>query len=115
MDVIALDQAGIGEAVAPLGTALTEAQLGLLWRLSPAPLLCFDGDAAGQKAAVRAALRALPACRPGPLAGLRHPAGRPGPGRSDPRQRPRRAARRCSSSPNRWSTGSGATSSTPSR
>jgi DNA primase len=60
MDVIALDQAGIGEAVAPLGTALTEAQLGLLWRLAPAPILCFDGDSAGQKAAIRGALRALP-------------------------------------------------------
>jgi DNA primase len=60
MDVIALDQAGLGEAVAPLGTALTEAQLALLWRLSPSPLLCFDGDSAGRKAAVRAALRALP-------------------------------------------------------
>ena len=65
MDVIALDQAGIGEAVAPLGTALTEVQLGLLWRLSPSPTLCFDGDAAGQKAAVRAALRALPYVGPG--------------------------------------------------
>ncbi|HYG31032.1 MAG TPA: DNA primase [Allosphingosinicella sp.] len=65
MDVIALDQAGIGEAVAPLGTAMTEAQLGLLWRLSPSPILCFDGDAAGQKAAVRAALRALPHLAPG--------------------------------------------------
>ena len=60
MDVIALDQAGISEAVAPLGTALTETQLGLLWRLSPSPILCFDGDAPGQKAAVRGALRALP-------------------------------------------------------
>jgi DNA primase len=60
MDVIALDQAGIGEAVAPLGTALTEAQLGLLWRLSPSPILSFDGDSAGQKAAIRGALRALP-------------------------------------------------------
>jgi DNA primase len=60
MDVIALDQAGFPEAVAPLGTALTETQLSLLWRLSPAPLLCFDGDAAGLKAAVRAAKRALP-------------------------------------------------------
>jgi DNA primase len=60
MDVIALDQAGFPEAVAPLGTALTETQLGLLWRLSPSPLLCFDGDSAGQKAAVRAARRALP-------------------------------------------------------
>jgi DNA primase len=65
MDVIALDQAGIGEAVAPLGTALTEGQLGLLWKLAPSPLLCFDGDAAGQKAAVRAALRALPHVGPG--------------------------------------------------
>jgi DNA primase len=60
MDVIVLDQAGIGEAVAPLGTAVTEGQLERLWRLVPSPILCFDGDAAGQKAAVRAALRALP-------------------------------------------------------
>ena len=64
MDVIALDQAGISEAVAPLGTALTEGQLGLLWRLSPSPILCLDGDSAGQKAAIRAALRALPAVGP---------------------------------------------------
>jgi len=65
MDVVALDAAGLQETVAPLGTALTEGQLGLLWKLSPAPLLCFDGDAAGQKAAVRAALRALPHVGPG--------------------------------------------------
>jgi DNA primase len=65
MDVVALDEAGFAETVAPLGTALTEAQLGLLWKLSPAPLLCFDGDAAGQKAAVRAALKALPFVGPG--------------------------------------------------
>jgi DNA primase len=65
MDVIALDQAGIGEAVAPLGTALTEAQLGLLWQLSPTPILCFDGDAPGQKAAIRGAVRALPHVAPG--------------------------------------------------
>ncbi|PSJ39912.1 DNA primase [Allosphingosinicella deserti] len=65
MDVIALDQAGIGEAVAPLGTALTEGQLERLWKLSPAPILCFDGDSAGQKASVRAALRALPHAGPG--------------------------------------------------
>ena len=64
MDVIALDQAGIGEVVAPLGTALTEHQLERLWRLEPAPICCFDGDAAGQKAAVRAALRALPHLSP---------------------------------------------------
>ena len=64
MDVIALDRAGIGEAVAPNGTALTEAQLERLWRLEPAPICCFDGDAAGQKAAVRAAIRALPFLAP---------------------------------------------------
>ena len=60
MDVIALDQAGIGEAVAPLGTALTEMQLERLWRSVSVPLLCFDGDSAGSRAADRAALRALP-------------------------------------------------------
>jgi DNA primase len=65
MDVIALDRAGIGEAVAPLGTALTEAQLERLWRMTELPILCFDGDAAGQKAAIRAALRALPMIAPG--------------------------------------------------
>lgn len=65
MDVIALAQAGIDEAVAPLGTALTEQQLQLLWRVVPEPLLCFDGDAAGQRAAVRAATRALPLLEPG--------------------------------------------------
>ncbi len=65
MDVVALDQAGFQEALAPLGTALTDAQLALLWKLSPAPLMCFDGDSAGQKAAVRAALRALPHVGPG--------------------------------------------------
>ena len=60
MDVIALDRAGIEEAVAPLGTALTESQIERLWLLDPAPICCFDGDAPGQKAAMRAALRALP-------------------------------------------------------
>jgi len=65
MDVIALAQAGFGEAVAPLGTALTEAQLERLWRLSDVPILCFDGDSAGQKAAIRAAHRALPLLAPG--------------------------------------------------
>jgi DNA primase len=64
MDVIALDQAGIAEVVAPNGTALTEAQLERLWRLDPSPILCFDGDSAGRKAAIRAALRALPHLRP---------------------------------------------------
>jgi len=65
MDVIALAQAGFGEAVAPLGTALTEAQLERLWRIVDVPLLCFDGDGAGQKASLRAAHRALPLLAPG--------------------------------------------------
>lgn len=64
MDVIALAAAGFGEAVAPLGTALTEHQLGLLWRLVETPILCFDGDAAGQRAAMRAITRALPLLKP---------------------------------------------------
>jgi DNA primase len=60
MDVIGLDRAGISEVVAPNGTAVTEAQLERMWRLDPSPILCFDGDSAGRKAAIRAALRALP-------------------------------------------------------
>ncbi len=64
MDVIALAAAGIGECVAPLGTALTERQIEMLWRIVEAPILCFDGDAAGQRAAMRAVVRALPLLRP---------------------------------------------------
>jgi DNA primase len=64
MDVIALHQAGFGAAVAPLGTALTEEQLAALWRLSPVPTLCFDGDAAGARAAARAAELCLPLITP---------------------------------------------------
>jgi DNA primase len=64
MDVIALHQAGFTGAVAPLGTALTEDQLELLWQMSPAPVLCFDGDAAGARAAARAAEVALPKLAP---------------------------------------------------
>lgn len=65
MDVIALAEAGFGECVAPLGTALTEDQIQLLWRMSPEPILCFDGDSAGKKAAFRAVDTALPFLRPG--------------------------------------------------
>jgi DNA primase len=65
MDVIALHAAGFDGAVAPLGTALTEGQLALLWRLADEPYLCFDGDKAGQRAAMRAADRALPLLKPG--------------------------------------------------
>ena len=64
MDVIALAQAGFSGAVAPLGTALTEEQMGELWHLSPMPVLCFDGDAAGARAAARAAELALPLLAP---------------------------------------------------
>jgi DNA primase len=64
MDVIALHQAGFTAAVAPLGTALTEEQLAELWRMTPEPVLCFDGDAAGQRAAFRAAELVLPALAP---------------------------------------------------
>jgi len=65
MDVIALHQAGFGGAVAPLGTALTADHLAELWRIAPAPVLCFDGDAAGARAALRTAESALPLLAPG--------------------------------------------------
>jgi len=65
MDVIALWGAGIKRAVAPLGTALSENQLALLWRVSDEPVLCFDGDKAGLGAAHRAVDRALPLLKPG--------------------------------------------------
>ncbi len=83
MDVIALHQAGFGGAVgdpkgalplwapvAPLGTALTADHLAELWRIAPAPVLCFDGDAAGARAALRTAEMALPAIGPGRTLGL---------------------------------------------
>ncbi len=65
MDAIALAEAGFGQAVAPLGTALTEDQLKLIWRAGPEPVLCFDGDSAGLRAAYRAIDRALPFVEPG--------------------------------------------------
>ncbi|HWB44909.1 MAG TPA: DNA primase [Hyphomicrobiaceae bacterium] len=65
MDVIALAQAGFPQTVAPLGTALTDDQLKLLWRMAPEPILTFDGDEAGRRAAFRAVETALPLLRPG--------------------------------------------------
>ena len=65
MDVIALHAVGFTGAVAPLGTALTEAQIEALWKLAPEPIVCLDGDAAGQRAALRAADRAMPMLKPG--------------------------------------------------
>ena len=60
MDVIALSEAGFGAAVAPLGTAVTETQLQLLWRIAPEPVIALDGDRAGLSAALRLIDLALP-------------------------------------------------------
>src|ERR1700676_5417190 len=65
VDVIAMVGAGFPASVAPLGTALTENQLALLWKMADEPILCFDGDKAGQNAAWRAADLALPHLKPG--------------------------------------------------
>ena len=65
IDVIAMHRAGYENAVAPLGTALTEDQLALLWKAAAEPTLCFDGDSAGIKAAYRALDLALPLLKPG--------------------------------------------------
>jgi DNA primase len=60
IDVIAMDMAGHKNVVAGLGTALTPDQCELLWKLAEEPILCFDGDKAGRKAAFRAVDTALP-------------------------------------------------------
>lgn len=65
MDVIALARAGLEHAVAPLGTAITEAQLALLWQIADEPIICLDGDAAGLRAGHRLIERALPRLTPG--------------------------------------------------
>ncbi|WP_404402911.1 DNA primase [Pelagibacterium halotolerans] len=65
LDVIAAVAAGFEGAVAPLGTALTEDHLTLLWRMTDIPVLCFDGDSAGIRAAERSADIALPMLKPG--------------------------------------------------
>lgn len=64
VDVMMLKQEGF-QAVAPLGTAITELHIAELWRLTPTPCLCLDGDLAGQNATFRAAERALPNLKPG--------------------------------------------------
>jgi DNA primase len=65
VDVIAMVQAGYDATVAPLGTALTSDQLALLWKIADEPMLCFDGDEAGRRAAYRAVDLALPLLAPG--------------------------------------------------
>jgi DNA primase len=65
VDVIAMVTAGYEAAVAPLGTALTEDQLALIWKMTDEPVLCFDGDGAGRRAAYRAVDLALPYIKPG--------------------------------------------------
>ncbi len=65
VDVIAMVSVGFNASVAPLGTALTENQLALLWKMADEPILCFDGDGAGQRAAYRAADLAMPLLKPG--------------------------------------------------
>ena len=70
MDVIAIHHSGAAAAVAPLGTALTPEQIALLWKLHDEPVLCFDGDAAGQRAQTRALERILPILEPGRSARL---------------------------------------------
>jgi len=65
MDVIAVSASGVAGALAPLGTAMTEQQIQLVWKLHKEPVLCFDGDSAGQKAAMRALERILPLLEPG--------------------------------------------------
>src|ERR1051326_1139434 len=65
IDVIAMVTAGYEGAVAPLGTALTQATFALIWKMADEPVLCFDGDSAGRRAAYRAVDLALPLLRPG--------------------------------------------------
>ncbi|GLK53849.1 DNA primase [Maricaulis virginensis] len=65
LDVIALARAGLDHGVAPLGTAVTEEQIQLLWRAGGEPVMCLDGDSAGRGAAFKAADRALPLLQPG--------------------------------------------------
>ncbi len=94
VDVISMTKAGFPETVAPLGTALTADQCGLLWTICEEPILCFDGDKAGRKAAYRALETALPLIGPGKSLQIRAAARGSGPRRSRPlRRRARRSAR----------------------
>ena len=90
IDAIAMVTAGYEATVAPLGTALTADQLALMWRMADEPILCFDGDDAGRRAAYRALDLALPLIKPGKSSEARGVAGRSGPRRSRPLRRARR-------------------------
>ena len=83
LDVIASVMAGFEGTVAPMGTAMTEDHLQMLWRMNDAPILCFDGDSAGIRAAERAANLVLPLLQPGQDCQNRDLAGRARSGRSD--------------------------------
>ena len=89
VDVIAMVSAGFAATVAPLGTALTEDQLTLIWKMADEPVLCFDGDSAGLRAAYRAVDLALPRLAPGKSLKFAHAAAGPGPRRSRPLGRAR--------------------------
>ena len=65
MDVVNLHKFGIQNVAANLGTAMTERQLNLIWRFFKKPIICFDGDVSGKKAALRAAERLFPLMKPG--------------------------------------------------
>ena len=92
VDVISLSVAGFPNAVAPLGTALTEEQLALLWRMADEPILCFDGDKAGPPGGLPSARHRPSEPRAGQVSPLRASAGGAGPGR--PRARGRGGGRR---------------------
>ena len=87
VDAIAMSEAGFPNVVAPLGTALTADQCALLWAMADEPILCFDGDNAGRKAAFRAIETALPLIGAGQEPAFRAAARGPGSRRSHPRER----------------------------
>ena len=94
VDVIAMVNAGYPATVAPLGTALTEDQLGLLWKMADEPILCFDGDSAGLRAAYRAVDLATPRLKPGKNSNFCFAAAGSGPRRPDALGRARGDRRR---------------------
>ena len=107
IDVIACVAAGFEATVAPLGTALTEDQLRLLWQMADEPILCFDGDEAGLKAAFRAVDAGAAAAEAGQEPEVRAPAGGAGSRRFHPQRRAGGVPQDCSTRQSRSSTCSG--------